>query len=145
MDPNPFAPPSASSDVPPDRGLVFSSEGVAVVASLAAWMRGMSVIFYVGMALLVLGGFLTCGAGMSGSFAGPAMIIAIVMFVLIAGLGAAASWLRSAASGFERGVLSDDEFTVGQGFRSLRAYLILFGIIGIVGLISQIHTAIKFL
>ena len=49
----------------------------------------------------------------------------------------------SGGADFERGVISDDEFPIGQGFRSLRNYLILFGVLGILGLLSTISKALE--
>ena len=74
---------------------------------------------------------------------GAGFIAAIAMLVVVVLIGMAATWLRSAGTDFERGVFSDDEFPIGQGFRSLRAYLIMFGIIGILGLLSNIKTALE--
>jgi len=138
MEQNPFAPPSASTGDPGHGGLVFSPEGAQVVSSLAAWMRGLSIFYYLGVGLLALG---SCGVVATGAGGvGFPMLIALLLAAVLIGL--AASWLRGAASGFERGVFSDDEFTIGQGFRSLRAYLILFGIFGILNLMGQIYQAI---
>ncbi|MCX4243957.1 hypothetical protein [Paraliomyxa miuraensis] len=133
MHDNPFAPPTATADSPEGRGLVFSEEGVRVVSSLATWMRGLSTFYYVGVAFLALG---ACGALVTGSAAGVG--VALGFSIVMLGLITAAIWLRSAASGFERGVYSDDEMTLGQGFRNLRAYLILMGIISILSLGSTI-------
>lgn len=131
MEHNPYAPPTAASHAPAPRGFVFSSEGVEVVTSLAKWMRAMSTFLYVGMGLMVLG---ACGMAASGQ----GMFAAVAMLLFVTLIGMSATWLRSAASGFERGILGDDEMTLGQGFRSLRAYLILYGIFSIIGLISNV-------
>ena len=90
----------------------------------------MSTFLYVGMAFMVLG---ACGVAVSGEG-----IMAVVMLAFVALIAMSATWLRSAASGFERGVLGDDEMTLGQGFRNLRAYLILYGIFSILSLINTI-------
>jgi hypothetical protein len=112
---------------------VFSAEGVAVVTSLAAWMRGLGAIYYVGLALVTIG---ACAAvGMSGA-AGFGVVIGLLIGAC--GIGAMAMWLRAAAGDFERGVVSDDEGPLGQGFRSLRAYLILSGILSALTLGAQI-------
>jgi hypothetical protein len=50
-----------------------------------------------------------------------------------------ASWLRSAARGFESGVLSDDGVRLGEGFRSLQAYFILGGLVGLASLLLQLY------
>ncbi len=136
MEQNPFAPPSASADRPTG-GLVFSSEGVSIVSSLATWMRGLSIFYFLALGLMALGSVITCGqGGMPGAGRG---IIGFAMIVAIVLIGAAASWLRSAAQDFERGVFSDDEMPIGQGFRHLRAYLIMFGVFGIISLAAQIY------
>ena len=126
MEHNPYAPPTASATTPLARGFVFSSEGVEVVTGLAKWMRALSTFFYVALALMVVG---TCAVVFGGGIGE-----AIIFLVAVALMAMAATWLRSAASGFERGVLGDDEMTLGQGFRSLRAYLMLFGIFSILSL-----------
>lgn len=135
-DHNPFAPPKATADPPEGRGLVFSEEGVRVVSSLASWMRGLAIFFFVAVAFIVLG---TCAIVVSPGPGGAKAGAGLAMVVIAVGLGAAASWLRSAASGFERGVMSDDEIPLGQGFGSLRAYLILMGIVGILSLLMQLY------
>lgn len=137
MQDNPFAPPSAAADHVAGRGLVFSVEGAAVVSSLAGWMRGLAAVYYVGLAFVAIG---SCGAMFAGGAAGFGIVL--VMLVVGAFLGVTAMWLRAAASDFERGVLSDDEFPLGQGFRSLRAYLILSGIISTLTLGWQIYQAV---
>jgi hypothetical protein len=132
MTDDPVAPPSVA--VPPaGRGLVFSSEGGAVVSSLATWMRILSTIYYVGLGLVTAA---SCGAVVMAD----SLVVFVQLFVAIPvgvyfGLGA--RWLRAAASGFERGMLSDDEIPLGQGFRSFRAFLVLSGVVS--GLILASH------
>lgn len=133
MQNNPFAPPSAATGLHDQRALVFSGEGAAVVASLATWMRGMSILLYVLMAMLAIG---SCAGLAIGTPEGVGMTIGFLVVGLL--IGAAASWLRKAASGFEQGVLSDDEITIGQGFRNLRAYLILVGITSVLSMLSTL-------
>ena len=58
------------------------------------------------------------------------------LFILLSIAGAI--FLREAASGFERGVYSDDEMTLGAGFRSLRVYLIIFGVLGILSMFGTL-------
>lgn len=103
-------------------------------------MRALSIFYYVGMSLFLLAG--GCTAASLGASGVPVLVGMVIASVLI---GATARWLRSAATGFERGVIGDDEITLGQGFRSLRAYLIMFGIFGIIGLLGQIWEAVKLL
>jgi hypothetical protein len=133
MHDNPFAPPSARTGLHDQRALVFSGEGAAVVASLATWMRGMSIVLYVVLAGLALG---SCAGLATGTPEGFGMTIAFV--VIGALIAAAATWLRRAAHGFEQGVLSDDEITIGEGFRNLRAYLVLVGIGSILSMLSTL-------
>lgn len=135
MEQNPFAPPTAAPSSS-EGGLLFSAEGVEVVSSLAKWMRGLSIFFYIGIGLVSI---VSCGAmatvGFGNSGASAAIIgVAIGTAVLIA----ATVFLREAASGFERGVYSDDEMTLGAGFRSLRIYLIIFGVFGILSMLSTL-------
>ena len=135
MEQNPFAPPT-SAPPPAEGGLVFSSEGVEVVSSLAKWMRGLSVFYFI---FIGLAGHLSCGTvarvGVDSARGGGIVIgLVVAMAVMIA----ATMFLREAASGFERGVYSDDEMTLGAGFRSLRIYLIIFGVIGILSALRTI-------
>jgi hypothetical protein len=133
---DPFAPPSSAPDSPSGEGLVFSLEGVTVVGSLATWMRGLSIVLYLLVGLVMLGSF---GLLMTADMPGLLLAIFAAFGAL---LGAAATWLRGAAEGFERGVASDDEMTLGQGFRNLRAYLILTGIFSVLSLLSAVYEAI---
>lgn len=133
MKDNPFAPPSAATGLQAPRALVFSGEGAAVVASLATWMRGMSILLYLLLAMVLIG---SCMGLATGRPEGVGLTIGLLLVGLL--VGAAASWLRRAATGFEQGVLSDDEMTIGQGFRNLRAYLILVGIGSILSLLSTL-------
>ncbi len=142
-DNNPFAPPSATADRPHGTGLVFSPEGARVVASLASWMRGLSIVYYIGAAGMLLSTCSTLASVGNTRFGGLAMFMTVVMVVVVGLIGLAASWLSSAGSDFERGVISDDEFPIGQGFRSLRNYLILFGVFGILILLSTISKALE--
>lgn len=136
MQDNPFAPPLPTDDSRSGRDLVFSPEGVTVVASLATWMRGMAIILYVVVGLVMLGSF---GLLMTADM--PVLLLAI-MAGFGALMGAAATWLRGAADGFERGVASDDEMTIGQGFRNLRTYLVLVGIFSVLSLVNTVYQVI---
>jgi len=136
MEQNPFAPPTSA---PPaaEAGLVFSAEGVEVVSSLAKWMRGLSVFFYI---LIGLGGLGSCGlAATIGFDSGMSVVVLVGFLVGLAVLIAATIYLREAASGFERGVYSDDEMTLGAGFRSLRIYLIITGVLGILSMVATLY------
>lgn len=139
MEHNPYAPPTASSEAPPD-GLVFSTEGVEVVSSMAKWMRVLSTFYYISLALMLLGG----GCAM---LSAGAMGLPVLVGFAIAGafVGAAATWLRDAADYFERGVGGDDEFSLGMGFRKMRSYWIMFGIISILSALSSINDALEVL
>lgn len=142
-DDNPFAPPSATADRPEGAGLVFSSEGARVVASLASFMRALAIVYYIAIGMMVLGTCSTLATVGSTPMAGMAIVIAVAVLIVCVLFGFAASWLTSAGADFERGVISDDEFPIGQGFRSLRNYLILFGVLGILGLLSTISKALE--
>jgi hypothetical protein len=133
MQDNPFAPPSTAPDPHAQRALVFSGEGAAVVASLATWMRGMAAVLYVVLAGLAIG---SCGGLALGGAEGVGMTIAFAVAAVLVLAGA--SWLGWAATGFEHGVLSDDEITIGAGFGHLRAYLVLMGITSILSLLSTV-------
>ncbi len=142
-DQNPFAPPSATADRPQGTGLVFSPEGARVVASLASWMRGLSIVYYIAAAGLLVSSCSTLAMVGSGPYSSLALGMAVVIIIAVGLIALAASWLSSAGSDFERGVISDDEFPIGQGFRSLRNYLILFGVLGILTLLSAISNALE--
>jgi hypothetical protein len=142
MEDNPFAPPRQSEDPAPDGGMVFSAEGAAVVASLATWMRALSLFLYLGAALVLFG---SCAVTFGSGRITAGLLPFVLLFAVAAILVCSATWLRSAGSDFERGVLGDDEAPIGQGFRNLRAYLILFGIIGILQLCWQIYLAVAVL
>jgi hypothetical protein len=132
MEKNPFAPPTTQADDVTGGGLAFSPEGAAVVSSLSRWMRFLGIVYYIGAGLMVLGGAITALSG-SGMGFGVGLVLVVVAVVI----GLAGNWLSSAGSDFERGIMSHDETPIGSGFRSLRAYLILMGILGIIGLINQ--------
>jgi hypothetical protein len=142
MEHNPFAPPSAAAQGPDADGLVFSPEGAQVVAGLSRWMNVLGVFYYIGAAFFLIAAFfmLVVGSGIGGNALGG--LGALLFGVFAIGIGIAAMWLRGAASDFQRGVLGDDETPIGQGFRSLRAYLILFGIIGILQLLMALAGAV---
>jgi hypothetical protein len=140
MQDNPFAPPAAAADSSAESGLVFSPEGASVVASLAAWMRGLSIFLYLALAfILAFIAVLHCAYSAADAPDRPTPVVGFL--VLGVCIGAAARWLRGAAEGFERGVMIDDETTLGQGFRNLRAYLILVGIGSILSLLDTLLEA----
>ena len=122
--------------------MVFSAEGVAVVTSLAKWMRGLSILIFIGLAFVVV---VTCGVMTTVGRFGGAAVAGYVIGISIAGafFGGAAMVLRSAARSFERGVVGDDELSLGAGFRSLRVYFIIFGIVGIISTIGDLLKALR--
>jgi hypothetical protein len=132
MQANPFAPPG-SDEAPPTGELVFSPEGIRVVESLAAWMRGLGVIYFVGAAFVAV--FSLFAIGMIGPFA-------VVGWVGVALLGAGGWLLREAGGAFARGVRSDDELTIGQGFGRLRSYFLLIGVFTLLGLAGTLFNAV---
>jgi hypothetical protein len=136
---NPFAPPTASDEASPD-GLVFSPDGALVVASLSKWMRVLGIFYYIGAAMVAVGGVFFLFSAQSGGFGAfaAAVFLAVALLVGLGGL-----WLSSAGSDFERGVLSDDEVPLGSGFRSLRAYFILMGLLGLTQLGVQLFAVAR--
>src|SRR5688572_8676879 len=116
MQPNPYAPPS-SDGAPPPSGIVFSEEGLLLVHSLARWMQALGWLCIIGAVLLGIGALFIL------TTVGPLGLVFLA--------GTALLWiggwlLREAAGAFERGVGSDDEMSIGQGFRRLRSYFVLF-------------------
>ena len=134
---NPYAPPSQASVGSPGDGLVFSPEGGRVVASLATWMRTLGFFFYLVASLFVFGGGCSLLAG------GEGFVIFLIFGVFAFGAMAAGSWVREAGECFQRGVVGDDEISLGAGFRSLRKYFILFGILGILGALVNVYKAME--
>jgi hypothetical protein len=131
MQPNPYAPP-ASDGAPLPSGIVFSEEGVLLVNSLARWMHGLGWIYATGCVLFGLGSLLMiANLGLMG------LALAVVAALLWIG----GSLLRDAGAAFERGVGADDEMTIGQGFRRLRTYLVLVGVLAILGLLQSLFEA----
>ena len=125
MQPNPYQAP-VTSTASPTREFVFSEEGVQVVHSLARWMGLLGVVYYLGGAAMVLGG-LVLVTNLGGG--GVAVLPVLVGFGLAGALFfMAGTWLREAGNQFARGVGGDDVGTIGAGFRTLRRYLILFGV-----------------
>lgn len=121
METNPYQAP-ATSAVAGGRQVVFSDEGLAIVQSLSRWMSFLGILYYLGGAFAVLGG-VTFLAMPGGAF-GVVPFLLVATFVFVAG-----TWLRTAGNQFARGVAGDDVGTLGAGFRTLRRYLILFGVI----------------
>ena len=127
---NPYAPPTQQG--PPFTELSLSEEGLATVNSLARWMRIVSVFFFVFAGLMALMALV--------SLLGGAMGI-IMMFVLGAFavlMGFAGNWLRDAASHFSQGVATNEEISLGFGFRALRRFFIMYGIFNIIGLLAAV-------
>jgi hypothetical protein len=125
---DPYAPP-ADPDATLPAGTVptaFSDDTVRVVGSLATSMRVVSFFYFAvaGVGFLVLMLFM---------LQAPSGIV-LAAGVPIAFVITAAVWVREAAERFQRGVLDSDIDVLGRGFVSLRKYLILFGVLGIVQL-----------
>ncbi|MBW2453514.1 MAG: hypothetical protein JRI68_03340 [Deltaproteobacteria bacterium] len=62
----------------------------------------------------------------------------LIMMILAGGFAVlmafAGTWLRDAARQFSQGVLHNEEICLGQGFRALRSFFIMYGIFNILGL-----------
>jgi len=129
MEHNPYAPPTAASEPSPDGELVFSPDGAVVVSSMATWMRVLSTVYYIGLALAFL-------FSVYALFTGQELLGVIVTFGVVA-FAIATSALRNAGAEFERGVLGDDEFRLGNGFRQLRTYFVVLGIVSILQILIQ--------
>lgn len=108
----------------------LTPDEVATVADMARWMRGASIIYYVAAAIVILGGFLFM---LGGGILGILVIIPVAVVVM-----ACAMWLRKAADAFQRGARDNEEMAIGFGFRELRAYFILTGILGLLQLVIQL-------
>lgn len=149
QDHNPYAPPAAHSTAPAayaptldtgPEGLSLSERGWELVSQMAKWMRIVSIFMFIFGGLLVVGAALLGLAGAGGAsakipnlnmpigyFAVGALIYAVV--TILSGI-----WIRGAAGFFYEGVMSDSPAPLAMGFRRLRLYLILYGLVGILGL-----------
>jgi hypothetical protein len=133
---NPYAPPAAGFDAgPPSTELSLSQAGQATVDSLAQWMRIVSIFFYVFAGLMGVMALLSLFGGAMG----------LVMMILAGGFAVlmvmAGTWLRDAARQFSHGVTHNEEICLGQGFRALRSFFIMYGIFNIIGLVKSIWDA----
>jgi hypothetical protein len=132
MHDNPYAAPVATGPSPWG-SLFFSEEGMQIVGSMARWMRFLSTMYFIGagfMGLAALGALVMAGA--MGLFFLVAFGIAIA-FMAIVGM-----WLRDAAGSFLGGVTTDEPMTLGAGFRTLRKYFILLGILEAFNLVGAL-------
>ncbi|MBW2735881.1 MAG: hypothetical protein JRH20_26135 [Deltaproteobacteria bacterium] len=146
QDHNPYAPPAPQAAVPVGLaptldagpgGLSLSDRGWDLVSQMAKWMRIVSVFMFIFAGILVLTAlFLGLGSGLGnipnqpipmGYFAVGILLYSIVS--LLSGI-----WIRGAAGHFYEGVMSDSPAPLALGFRRLRLYLILYGLVGILGL-----------
>lgn len=151
---NPYRPPVESADgfsVSPDATattgkMQLSDHGCIVVQNLTRWMRIVSVCQYIATGLLVVAAlFMVAMISKldSGSLSGNATKITIGISIgamLLIGLLliVGARWLRRSANQFDEGVLGNEEAPLAAGFRYLRAYLILYGIYGVVNLLATL-------
>jgi hypothetical protein len=145
---NPYAPPGETSDgydlVAREGGsLSVSGQGWEIVAGLSKWMRIVSTLQYVIGALLavlllilIFAGRMILRRSLGGSaFLGTSLLLLLGTTLL---LFFGATWLRQAATHFYDGVLSDAERPLAHGFRKLRLYLILYGIFGVISLVTDV-------
>jgi hypothetical protein len=111
------------------RGFDLTPEEVNVIAGTAKWMHAAALFYFAAGALVIAGGFvLLLGSG-------PLVIpIAATAAVVVIACG---MWLRRAADAFGRGAAGSEETALGLGFRRLRAYFILTGLLGILQLVFQ--------
>lgn len=105
---------------------------MATVTSLAQWMRIVSVFFFVFCGLMTLGAVISLFGGAMGVI----MMILLGAFAVL--MGMAGMWLRDAARQFTQGVLHNEEICLGQGFRALRSFFIMYGIFNILGLVKTL-------
>jgi hypothetical protein len=149
---NPYAPPVESADAayqaPTERGgLSVSGQGWEIVTSMTKWMRIVSTFQFIAAGLIGVMGLAIVGLGGSASFfklpvgagmRGAAMAFGFFFTVLAVLFIFAAVWLRQSAAQFYDGVLSDAEQPLANGFRKLRLYLILYGILGLVANVAEL-------
>ena len=133
---NPYAPPAAAIDGGRwSTELSLSEEGQATVDSLAYWMRIVSIFFFLFAGVMGLMALFSLFAGAMG----------LIMMVVLGGfavlMAMAGMWLRDAARQFSHGVAHNEEICLGQGFRALRSFFIMYGIFNIIGLIKSIWDA----
>lgn len=151
QDHNPYAPPAVQSQVPAayaptlaadePGGLTLSERGWELVTQMAKWMRIVSVFMFIFGGILVVGaallGLAGVGAGGAGNIQGlniPVGYFALGLFVYAAVTILSGVWIRGAAGHFYAGVMSDSPGSLALGFRRLRLYMILYGLVGILGL-----------
>lgn len=147
MDPNnPYAPPPEHSDSAvafsaPDSGLTFSEEGWAVATNMAKWMRFVSTVQYVavGLTCLAVVGFLVANLSKGGLSFLPVLFGGLLAASLLA-LGA--TWLRRAARHLSFGFSDNATTSLARGFRNLRLYLILYGVMGLFDLLTDVSSLV---
>lgn len=125
MEDNPYQPPSQEAALQPNAA-AFSEEGIVVVNSLSRWMSVVGMFYLLAAGMMVLGLVVTIGAAGNATVVVLAMGISMTLLVGLAGV-----WLREAGDQFSRGVMADDEGLIGAGFRTLKKYLMLFGILAL--------------
>lgn len=125
---NPFAPPAQEHGAfPTETGAaVFSDEGSALVGSLARWMQFVGMFYLVLASLIVLAVLAMFAIGTAPGTITLAIGAPIAIAVIAAGV-----WLREAGGQFNRGVTENDLGILGVGFGTLRKYLVLVGVLGI--------------
>ncbi len=130
---NPYAAPAGAIEgAPPSTDLSLTEAGMATVSSLAQWMRIVSVFFFILAGLMGLMAVISLFGGAMG------LIMMIVMGAFAVLMAMAGMWLRDAARQFSQGVLHNEEICLGQGFRALRSFFVMYGIFNILGLIKTL-------
>jgi hypothetical protein len=100
-------------------------------------MRIVSVFFFIAAGLMVLMALFSLLWGALGII----MVVVFGAFALL--MGYAGTWLRDAARQFSHGVAHNEEISLGQGFRALRSFFIMYGIFNILGLLKAVWDAVS--
>lgn len=143
---NPYAPPAEQEDplapaaAGASAGLTFSDQGWDVVTGMAKWMRFVSTVQYVGAGLFGLGSLVLLAGLFSASSRERVYLLGglVALIVIITLMILGATWLRRAANNLAFGVMDNTTSSLATGFRNLRLYLILYGLVSLFGLVIQV-------
>jgi hypothetical protein len=140
---NPYAPPAAGGAPPAAEaggGITFNDYDLERVSRATSWMRRVgSIQLGIGVAIFVLTAI--AGALAGKRVADSLMLVTLGMmavYALVLVLGGV--WLKQSCVAFYDGINQNAETGLALGFRKLRLYFIVYGVIGLIGLAG---TALK--
>jgi len=152
MDENPYTPPAAlgagdaaAPGQPPAAagGITFNDYDLERVSRATTWMRTVSalhIFFGSVLALLTLFTAFTSLAviGQPLVLIGVAILASFTLVLLLGGI-----WLRQSCVAFYDGINANAESGLAMGFRKLRLYFILYGLIGLLGLVPTVLALVR--